>query len=72
MKCPDPTCGTWRDGGLVLCDQHLAQASRDYPQGWNYYPGDVCPHGKYTGGSGIDWMCGACEMADDYYVWSEQ
>lgn len=54
-------CGEWFDGGIVLCDHHTALASADYPQGWAYYPGDVCPHHKYTGGSGVDWMCGPCE-----------
>lgn len=23
-----------------------------------------CPHGSYTGGCGVDWMCGACEMGE--------
>ena len=23
-----------------------------------------CPHGKYVGGCGIDWMCGMCEQGD--------
>jgi hypothetical protein len=40
------------------CEERLQQ---EYPQGWRYYPGDVCPHGVYVGGCGIDWMCGACE-----------
>jgi hypothetical protein len=56
----DYRCGDW-DGGRVLCDRHNAEYGRTYPQGWRHYPGDVCPHGKYTGGSGIDWMCGQCE-----------
>lgn len=56
-------CGRWR-GGTVLCDACLAKAELRYPQGWSYYPGDVCKHGMYTGGSGIDWMCGPCEMGD--------
>ena len=47
-----------------LCDKHMKDASKRYPQGWNYYPGDVCPHGKYVGGSGIDRMCGYCEMGE--------
>ena len=33
-----------------------------YPQGWSYYAGDICEHGVYTGGCGIDWMCFRCEM----------
>jgi hypothetical protein len=34
----------------------------EYPQGWQSYPGDICPHGRYVGGVGIDHMCGFCEM----------
>ena len=30
-------------------------------------PPGYCPHGKYVGGCGIDWMCQACEMGDDDY-----
>jgi hypothetical protein len=56
-------CGEWRSG-TVLCDACLAKAEQRYPQGWSYYPGDVCKHGMYTGGTGIDWMCGPCEMGD--------
>lgn len=41
------------------------QAKERYPQGWQYYPGDTCPHGVYVGGCGIDHMCMACEMGDD-------
>lgn len=26
------------------------------------YP--YCPHGKYTGGSGVDYLCHACELGD--------
>lgn len=36
-----------------------------YPQGWAYYPGDVCPHGVYVGGCGIDWMCPVCELGEE-------
>ena len=57
-------CGEWYDGGIVLCDKHEAQAKARYPQGWRAYPGDICPHGVGTGGSGIDWMCGPCEMGE--------
>ena len=37
-------------------------------------PPGYCPHGKYVGGCGIDWMCGPCEMGDgdptaEYYQW---
>lgn len=27
----------------------------------SYYDGDICPHGVYVGGCGIDWMCQWCE-----------
>lgn len=60
-------CGAWDIGlgGNVFCDPCTKDRERQYPQGWRHYPGDVCPHGKYTGGSGVDWMCGPCEMGDD-------
>jgi hypothetical protein len=56
-------CGSFNSsrGGTVMCDACEEQAETDHPQGWRYYPGDVCKHGVYTGGSGIDWMCQACE-----------
>lgn len=54
-------CGDYDQDGKVMCDACLEQARKDYPQGWEHYPGDVCPHGNYTGGCGIDWMCGLCE-----------
>jgi len=58
-------CGEYFGGVMALCSEHEAQAKLDYPQGWQSYPGDVCPHGKYTGGCGIDWMCGPCEMGEE-------
>jgi hypothetical protein len=54
-------CRDWRDGRMVLCDTCEVQAKKDYPQGWDYYPGDRCEHGKYVGGCGPDIMCGKCE-----------
>lgn len=57
-------CGTWYDGGKVYCDEHEKAYEEMYPQGWAHYPGDICPHGKYTGGSGADIMCGPCEMGE--------
>ena len=57
-------CGIWYDGGNVYCDDHERLFAEEYPQGWAHYPGDICPHGKYTGGSGRDIMCGACEMGE--------
>lgn len=61
----DIMCGDRFWGSLQYCSYHERAYELWYPQGWNYYPGDVCPHGMYTGGSGIDWMCGPCEMGDD-------
>ena len=49
---------------MDLCARHEAEATARYPQGWNAYPGDICPHGKYVGGSGIDHMCGYCENGE--------
>jgi len=58
-------CGDSAPGhGPVFCEEHEAEMVKRYPQGWSYYPGDICPHGMYTGGSGIDWMCGPCEMGE--------
>jgi len=50
-------------GGYEFCDPCYKKNEEAYPQGWSYYPGDICEHGVYTGGCGIDWMCGQCEMA---------
>ena len=58
----DVMCGTWLRGSMALCDKHEQEALETYPQGWSYYPGDVCMHGQYVGGSGIDYMCHECEM----------
>ena len=58
-------CHDYEGGSMILCDECYAQASEDYPQGWRGYPGDTCRHGKYTGGCGIDWMCGPCEMGEE-------
>lgn len=57
-------CGEWHNGHQVLCDDHEKMYTEMYPQGWASYPGDICPHGKYTGGSGRDIICGACEMGE--------
>ena len=56
-------CGTWStlEGGTILCDACEAKLKLKYPQGWQHYPGDVCKHGRYVGGVGIDHMCQACE-----------
>lgn len=58
-------CGEWFNGAQRFCDPHEALFEADYPQGWAYYPGDICPHGRYTGGSGADLMCQACELGED-------
>ena len=57
-------CGDWREGARVLCDKHYAEEAKRYPQGWRHYPGDVCKHGMYVGGCGIDWICQLCEDGD--------
>lgn len=58
-------CREYQGGEQQLCEYHARAAELRYPQGWRGYPGDTCKHGMYTGGSGIDWMCGPCEMGDD-------
>ena len=50
---------------VVLCIYHQTRAEKNYPQGWQYYPGDTCQHHVYVGGVGIDLMCGPCEMGED-------
>lgn len=55
--------------GYDLCSNKKCygakRVTKDYPQGWASYPGDMCPHGMYTGGCGIDWMCGYCESGEE-------
>jgi hypothetical protein len=58
-------CGNWYGGEQQLCEKCVRRAEREYPQGWRYYPGDVCRHGVYTGGIGVDRMCGRCEIGED-------
>lgn len=64
-------CGDWHRGQRQECDLCLKTLYIIYPQGWEYYPGDVCEHGTYVGGCGIDWMCGSCESGypSEYYKW---
>ena len=57
IKCGDTTPGM----DVALCNDCFRKAVKKYPQGWRNHPGDVCPHGKYVGGSGADFMCGICE-----------
>jgi len=54
-------CGTTYATHYNYCKPCLERYEETYPQGWRYYAGDVCVHGTYTGGVGVDWMCGACE-----------
>jgi len=35
-------------------------------------PEGYCVHGTYTGGCGIDWLCGACESGEDDPTLDEQ
>jgi hypothetical protein len=55
-------CGTFVGGRKVLCERCERVAEREYPQGWRGYPGDVCEHGVYVGGCGVDHICPRCEM----------
>lgn len=55
-------CGDWARGEVQLCERCTRIAHLEYPQGWYYYPGDVCPHGRYTGGCGVDIICPNCEL----------
>lgn len=58
-------CGSWFGGIKLICDPCMEKAQKEYPQGWRYYPGDVCKHGRYVGGCGADYLCPACEFGDD-------
>ena len=44
-----------------LCEACEAKGKREFPQGWETYPGDRCIHGVYVGGSMEDRICGECE-----------
>lgn len=54
-------CGRWWGGERVYCTNCEDRLAELYPQGWVGYPGDVCQHGVYVGGCGIDHICPACE-----------
>lgn len=54
-------CGEYDGHGQQFCPRCRRILELEYPQGWSYYPGDVCKHGKYVGGCGADIMCGWCE-----------
>lgn len=59
-KCYTVT-GKYHFDGVYLCDNCLEWYQSRFPQGWVCYPGDTCEHGVYVGGSGIDYLCNACE-----------
>jgi hypothetical protein len=54
-------CGDYYGGTKLFCRKCKELLIEAYPQGWEYYPGDVCEHGVYVGGCGIDYMCPQCE-----------
>ncbi|MHA2046157.1 MAG: hypothetical protein ACW99G_15300 [Candidatus Thorarchaeota archaeon] len=55
-------CGKWYAGQREFCSDCVQEYLDKYPQGWRYYPGDVCQHGTYVGGCGVDHLCMACEL----------
>ena len=70
INCPDDgECGRSGPNGKEYCRDHERYYSLMFPQGWDYYPGDVCEHSSYTGGCGIDYLCHYCEMGDDRLHW---
>ena len=64
VRMIERTCGKWYGGEQLLCDRCVSAEEMRYPQGWRYRPGNVCRHGVYVGGVGVDYMCGRCEMGD--------
>jgi len=44
----------------AMCPTCGLKAVADYPQGWEYAPGDRCKHGTYIGGD-RDCACHCCE-----------
>jgi hypothetical protein len=57
-------CGDYYQSEKHFCDFHQKEMEERYPQGWSYYPGDVCKHGNYVGGCEIDYMCHYCELGE--------
>lgn len=57
-------CGTYYAGVQEFCETCLKKYEKKFPQGWKYYPGDVCKHGNYVGGCGADYMCFRCENGE--------
>ena len=63
----EATCGVTQTDGygrseVRFCPPCDKQYSQRFPQGWETYPGDKCPHGTYVGGSGPDLTCHLCEF----------
>lgn len=44
-----------------LCEACEDKGKQEFPQGWETYPGDRCPHGVYVGGVMEDRICVICE-----------
>jgi len=63
------TCGVYgrvtyiKTTGRLRCLNECALEAK-YPQGWRDYPGDICGHGVYVGGCGVDHMCFKCEEGE--------
>ena len=58
-------CGSFMTNGIVLCQDCLDKATKQYPQGWRRRPGDICQHGNYVGDpGGVDCLCPQCESRD--------
>lgn len=57
-------CGDIYNNGhstkAALCPTCEKVANDNYPQGWQYTPGDICKHGVYVGGD-RDCTCYQCE-----------
>jgi hypothetical protein len=47
-----------RDGIKMILAHDQSERDRSAPDGH-------CRHGVYVGGSGVDWMCGACEADEE-------
>ena len=60
------TCGTYQTDvqgrqEQRICNDCESKARKQFPQGWETYPGDRCVHGVYVGRVGFDYMCHICE-----------
>jgi len=56
-KCGDTQTDVQGCTETRFCERCKKRYAKMYPQGWETYPGDKCPHGTYVGGSGPDLMC---------------